>query len=328
MSHLRSSKRRLHFNGLKEYIDRRMTIKHLRILAAIARYGKLSEAAQNLNTTTSNVSKTLKEIDDFIGDRLFVRNNGLFKETERSRHLLKLANDIFSAMDKAKNGLDQHQRIAPGIKLLIGYYRTLMSSRAHALWSQLVRAERPSSVMLLRLTRNDLLLQERQRQEFDIVFSSGDLHPHLDLHGWRIMTRPLQEIVFITGEEHRTVQPRHFLLPACSDSVIHVLIQHITKHFPDHDAISYYESLHSVMDLMQHPGTCLVVERLDGQRIADTMPVHIIQSMDSHGLCYQAAVNVRLLESKGILNDIESMLQDISASDPSGLAAPFSTLSM
>lgn len=309
------SRSRLQSNGLKEYIDRRMTIKHLRILTAIARYGKLSEAAQSLNTTTSNVSKTLKEIDEFIGERLFVRSSGLFKETERSRHLLKLATDIFSAMNKAKEGLDQRHRLAPGLTIKIGYYRTLMSSRAHALWNRLVLAERSSSIMLTRLTPNDLRLQEQQRQEFDIVLSSGDLRPYLPLPEWQVMTRPLQEIVFVTSEKHRMLQPRNFFLPACSENVTQTLVRHVTKHFPDHDSISYYDSLHSVIEVLQHPGTCIVAERSDGLRIADTMPSRIIQSMDNHGLRYQAAINVPLLEGKGILADVEAMLQDVASSD-------------
>lgn len=303
------------FSGLKGYIDRRMTIKHLRILTAIARYGKLSEAAQNLNTTTSNVSKTLKEIDEFIGERLFVRHNGLFKETERSRHLLALANDIFSAMERTKEHLDQHPPLSPHTTIMIGYYRTLMSGRAHTLWNKLVLAERSPSVMLTRLSPNDLRHQESSRQDFDIILSSSDLRPFLQFPEWHLITRPLQELVFITSEQHRTAPPRSFFLPACSESVNQVLTHYIHKYFPDYESISYYDSLHSILEVLNHPGACIAAERLDSQQITPTIPIRIIQVMNHHSLHYQAALNIGLLERKGLLEEVDALLRDMAIAE-------------
>lgn len=310
-----STARTKRFSGLKSYIDRRMTIKHLRILTAIARYGKLSEAAQNLNTTTSNVSKTLKEIDEFIGERLFVRHNGLFKETERSRHLLKLANDIFTAMERTKEDLDQHPPLYPHKTIMIGYYRTLMSPRAHTLWNKLVLAERSSSVILTRLSPSDLHHQETSRQDFDIILSSSDLRQFLHFPEWHLITRPLQDLVFMTSEQSRTTLPRNFFLPACSESVNQVLTHYIQKYFPDHESISYYDSLHSILEVLHHPGSCIAVERLDSQQIAETTPVKVIQTMNHHGLHYQAALNVGMLERKGILDDVETLLRDMAIAE-------------
>lgn len=311
-----STARPQRFSGLKGYIDRRMTIKHLRILTAIARYGKLSEAAQSLNTTTSNVSKTLKEIDEFIGERLFVRHNGMFKETERSRHLLTLANDIFLAMDRTKERLDQRPSHSPHTTIMIGYYRTLMSSRAHTLWNRLVLAERSSSVMLTRLSPSDLHHnKEGARQDFDVILSSSDLRPFLPFPEWHLITRPLQDLVFMTSEQHRTVPPRNFFLPACSESVNQVLAHYIHKYFPDHESISYYDSLHSILEVLDHPGACIAAERLDSQQIAQSIPVRVIQSMNHHGLHYQAALNVGLLERKGLLDDMDALLRDMAIAE-------------
>ncbi len=310
-----STARPQRFSGLKGYIDRRMTIKHLRILTAIARYGKLSEAAHSLNTTTSNVSKTLKEIDEFIGERLFVRHNGMFKETERSRHLLTLANDIFSAMDRTKERLDQHPPLHPHTTIMIGYYRTLMSGRAHTLWNKLVLTERSSSVMLTRLSPSDLRHQESSRQDFDIILSSSDLRPFLHFPEWHLITRPLQDLVFMTSEQHRTTPPRSFFLPACSESVNQVLTHYIHKYFPDHESISYYDSLHSILEVLEHPGACIAAERLDSQQIAQSVPIRVIQSMNHHGLHYQAALNVGLLERKGLLDDMDALLREIAIAE-------------
>ena len=302
-------------SGLKGYIDRKMTIKHLRILTAIARYGKLSEAAHSLNTTTSNVSKTLKEIDEFIGERLFVRHSGLFKETERSRHLLALANDIFYVMDRTKERLEQPSPLSPHTTIMIGYYRTLMSGRAHTLWNKLVLAERSSSVMLTRLSPSDLRHKDSSRQDFDIILSSSDLRPFLHFPEWHLITRPLQDLVFMTSEQHRTAPPCSFFLPACSETVNQVLTHYIHKYFPDHESISYYESLHSILEVLERPGACIAAERLDSQSIATTAPIRIIQAMNHHGLHYQAALNVGLLERKGLLDAMETLLHDMAIAE-------------
>lgn len=305
------------FSGLKNYIDRRMTIKHLRILTAIARYGKLSEAAQSLNTTTSNVSKTLKEIDEFVGERLFVRHQGLFKETERSRHLLKLANDIFTSMERAKEQLNQHPPTHAQTTIVIGYCRTLMAARAHTLWNKLVFTERSASVTLSRLSHNELRRQDGSHQEIDIILSSGDLRSILHFPEWHIITRPLLDMVFISSEEHRIAPTRNFFLPACSDEVTHILAHYVRKYFPDHESISYYDSLHSILNVLDHPGACIVMERNDSLQISATFPIRTIQSITHHGLHYQAALNVKQLEHKGLLNKVETLLHDIAAIEQS-----------
>lgn len=313
MSTLRPKK----FSGLKSYIDRRMTIKHLRILTAIARYGKLSEAAQSLNTTTSNVSKTLKEIDEFVGERLFVRHHGLFKETERSRHLLKLANDIFTSMERAKEQLSQRSFAHTHTPIVIGYCRTLMSARAHTLWNKLVFTERSASVTLNRLSHNELRRQDNPYQEIDIILSSNDLRSVLHFPEWHITTRPLQDMVFIASEEHRITRPCNFFLPACSEEVTHILAHYVQKYYPEHESICYYDSLHSILDVLNHPGACIIMERNDSLQIRATFPIRVIQSITHHGLHYQAALNVKQLEHKGLLNKVETLLHDIAAIEQS-----------
>lgn len=307
MSTLQSRPRR---NELKEYIDRKMTIKHLRILTAIAKYGKLSEAAQSLNTTTSNISKTLKEIDEFIGERLFVRNSGYFKETDTSRHLLKLAHEFFRAMENTKHGLDEAARQTTKTAITIGYRRTLLSSRAHALWNQLVFSKDPTSVLLTQLSSGEHRGSDifKMYQNIDIVFSSENLEHVLRPPSWRTFTHSFGDLLFIMDAKQTSMVPRYFFLPACAKTITDMLQQHIQAFYPNAEAISYYDSAYNTLDSLRHPGTGIMVERRDYEHLAQYRHLHVVHTLKDHDLRYFISINLDLLTQKGILNNIEQTL--------------------
>lgn len=307
MSTFQSKPRR---NELKEYIDKKMTIKHLRILTAIAKYGKLSEAAQSLNTTTSNISKTLKEIDEFIGERLFVRNSGYFKETETSRHLLKLAHEFFRAMENTKHSLDDDGRQTAKTNITIGYRRTLLSSRAHALWNQLVFSKTPTSVLLTQLSSGEHRGSDifKMYQNIDIVLSSENLGHVLKAPSWRTLTHAFGDLLFIMDTKQPAIIPRYFFLPACAKTITDMLQHHIQSYYPDAEAISYYDSAYNTLDSLRHPGTCIMVERRDYENLAQFRDLHIVHTLKDHNLHYYMALNLDSLTQKGVLNTIEQTL--------------------
>jgi molybdate transport repressor ModE-like protein len=56
-------------------IVRRITLRELRLLAVIARSGSILRAAQEVGLTQPAVSKSLADLEDTLGVRLFDRNN-------------------------------------------------------------------------------------------------------------------------------------------------------------------------------------------------------------------------------------------------------------
>lgn len=300
-------------NELKEYIDKKMTIKHLRILTAIAKYGKLSEAAQSLNTTTSNISKTLKEIDEFIGERLFVRNSGYFKETDTSRHLLKLAHEFFRAMENTKHGLDEDARHLTKTNITIGYRRALLSSRAHALWNQLVFSKAPTSVLLTQLSSGDHRGTDifKMYQNIDIVYSSENLEQVLKAPAWRTLTQPFGDMVCVMDAKQSTTIPRYFFLPACAKSITDMLQRHIQAQYPEVEAISYYDSAYNTLDSLRHENTCVLVEQRDFDTLSQYRDLHAVHTIKNHHLYYFIALNLDSLTQKGILDRIEQALPQV-----------------
>src|SRR5262245_26667083 len=53
----------------------RLTMRHLRIVLAIAEYGNLVAAARQLNMTQSAITKALQEAEAHLGIELFMRTN-------------------------------------------------------------------------------------------------------------------------------------------------------------------------------------------------------------------------------------------------------------
>ena len=54
-------------------IDPRMKIRHLQCFMEVARLGHVGRAAEQLAVTQPAVSKTLRELEEFLNVRLFTR---------------------------------------------------------------------------------------------------------------------------------------------------------------------------------------------------------------------------------------------------------------
>jgi LysR family pca operon transcriptional activator len=64
---------------LKRYLHQRLKIRQLRAVAAIASHGSLSGASQALGVSQPALTKTLREIEDLLGVRIFERHaRGMF----------------------------------------------------------------------------------------------------------------------------------------------------------------------------------------------------------------------------------------------------------
>lgn len=79
----------------------RMSLRNLRLIAAIAAEGSLSRAAQSLNMTQSAVTKALQEVEAALGCPLFRRTNRGAIATEYGRALSAHAGVILTQLDHA-----------------------------------------------------------------------------------------------------------------------------------------------------------------------------------------------------------------------------------
>jgi DNA-binding transcriptional LysR family regulator len=86
--------------------DRRLTLEHLRTLAAIADQGGFHRASQALGRTQSAVTQSLKRLEDILGCRLMERRHGRFLGlTGPGRLFLDSARDILARTREAADAV-------------------------------------------------------------------------------------------------------------------------------------------------------------------------------------------------------------------------------
>lgn len=77
-----------------------MEIRVLRYFLEVAREGNMTHAAQRLHISQPTLSRQIKELEEELGKKLFIRSNYSMKLTEEGMILRKRAEDILDMADK------------------------------------------------------------------------------------------------------------------------------------------------------------------------------------------------------------------------------------
>jgi len=86
--------------------DRRLTLEHLRTLAAIVDHGGLHQAGEALLRTQSAVTQSLRRLEDILGCRLVIRRHGRYLGlTPPGRIFLDSARDILARTREAADAV-------------------------------------------------------------------------------------------------------------------------------------------------------------------------------------------------------------------------------
>jgi DNA-binding transcriptional LysR family regulator len=83
------------------YIGRRIKLRDLQILRAVAQHGSMAKAATHLATAQPTVSQAIAELEDATGVRLFDRSTRGVALTEYGEILLKSTGESFDALQQA-----------------------------------------------------------------------------------------------------------------------------------------------------------------------------------------------------------------------------------
>lgn len=87
-------------------IARRVTLRELRLLLAVARSGSILKAAQDIGLTQPAVSKSIGDLESVLGVRLFDRTNRGVEPTPHGRVVLLRAAGVFEELRQAVEELD------------------------------------------------------------------------------------------------------------------------------------------------------------------------------------------------------------------------------
>ncbi|MBR2547387.1 MAG: LysR family transcriptional regulator [Eubacterium sp.] len=91
-----------------------MEIRTLRYFLETAREGNMTRAAERLFVSQPTMSKQLKELENELGTRLFIRSNYSIRLTDAGMLLKKRAEDIISLVDKTEAEFRSLEKINSG----------------------------------------------------------------------------------------------------------------------------------------------------------------------------------------------------------------------
>lgn len=90
-----------------------MELKYFRLIKTIAEEGSIANATERLFLTQSALSHQLRELEERLGFKVFLRTRNKWELTQEGTELYKLANKLFSSIDE---GFSNIQQIKEGSK--------------------------------------------------------------------------------------------------------------------------------------------------------------------------------------------------------------------
>ena len=85
--------------------QRKLRIRHLEVVLAIADFGSLSKAAVQLHMTQSGLSRAITEVEEIVGGRLFERTGKGMVSTQLGEAMCRHAQVLLGDLDTAETDL-------------------------------------------------------------------------------------------------------------------------------------------------------------------------------------------------------------------------------
>ncbi len=153
-------------DGLAE-ATQRLSVKQLRIVAAIEDHGSIRVAAESLNITQPTATKALKEAERILGVTLFTRTNRGVLPTSFGTTLSRRARLILAELRHAGEEIRDLQEGLGG-RVVVG---TLLAAAARLLPNAIarLRRERPKVMVSVVEGTNDILIPALRIGDLDLV---------------------------------------------------------------------------------------------------------------------------------------------------------------
>jgi len=167
---------------------RNATLKQLRVLAAIAKSGKITCAAKDLGVTPPAVSLQLKLLEKSAGMPLFDRSSQGLRPTDAGSYMLETQARIASALAECDEGLQQLKRLGRG-RVSIGivsttkYFAPLalaaFSRENPSIELELLVAHRDEIIGALSSLKLDMAIMGRPPNTIELERQVIGDHPHV-----------------------------------------------------------------------------------------------------------------------------------------------------
>src|SRR4051812_43502432 len=91
---------------LSDRIGRRLKLQDLHVLITVVQTGSMGKAAERLNTTQPNVSRSIAELEHTLGVRLLDRSRQGVEPTEYGRALLDCGVAVFDELRQGVKNIE------------------------------------------------------------------------------------------------------------------------------------------------------------------------------------------------------------------------------
>jgi DNA-binding transcriptional LysR family regulator len=152
---------------LSDRIGRRMKLQDLHVLMTVLQAGSMGKAAQTLNTTQPNVSRSIAELEHAFGVRLLDRHRQGIEPTEYGRALLDCGVAVF---DDLRQGVKNIEFLADPTagEVRIGSIPPLAASFVSAVADRLSRRH-PRIVFHVVSTQTEALHRDLHERNVDLL---------------------------------------------------------------------------------------------------------------------------------------------------------------
>lgn len=147
----------------------RVESQDLRIFKCVAEAKSLSKAAEILGYVQPHISQRMKNLEDELDTKLFIRTNRGVTLTEEGEALFSYAQRILLLMDEAKAEVNPNKFRT---SLIIGASQTVSASKVPALFSSFLKKHRDIEVKI-KTDRKQVLQEMLSYGEIDGLFLSG-----------------------------------------------------------------------------------------------------------------------------------------------------------
>lgn len=155
--------------NVAQFVTRRMSLRHARVLIALYDTGNLSLAAESLHVTQPAVSKALSELEGGLGQTLFLRRGRNMQITPVGQRLLELARKMEAQLQRAAGDVAALVRGTRG-ELRIGTTNAALA-RLLPLAMTAMKREHPEVTLSVRTHALSSMFSELQEGQLDLVLA-------------------------------------------------------------------------------------------------------------------------------------------------------------
>ena len=180
-------------------VARRVSMRELRLLLAVARCGSILKAAHEIGLTQPAISKSISDLEETLGVRLFDRNHRGVEPTPHGRILLRHALAMFAEMRQAVEELDALSQGSGGELRIGGTPAMCGGLLPHVV--NLMAAQRPGTGYAIVEMETERLAAEVRAHAIDIGLGRAPLKHLEDTLGFE----PLfdDRLFIVAGAGHR-----------------------------------------------------------------------------------------------------------------------------